>query len=85
MVWGAFFFVRAFLLLLHLHHRHHLHHHHHLILLLLLILVFYKVLAVANAVRVGGAVSVRRQVVRPRFDWPDGVTHDSVGIVAKVL
>lgn len=38
----------------------------------------------ANAVEAGKRVRVRRPIHRPRYDWPDGVTHDSVGQVQSV-
>lgn len=38
----------------------------------------------ADRVRVGARVRVRPTVARPRYDWPDGVTHLSTGEVVSL-
>lgn len=44
-----------------------------------------EIFTMSNAVRSGTNVCVRRNVTRPRYDWPDGVSHDTVGCVANLL
>jgi len=38
----------------------------------------------ADAIRPGVEVQVRKSVSRPRYDWPEGVNHDTVGTVSHV-